>query len=90
MTYACSAWESATDAHRLNRQRLQYKVLRIIGKFPRRILVRELHMSFQVPYIYDYITKFSGKQTEVIQNHENAIVGDIGTGETRHRKYKWL
>jgi hypothetical protein len=30
------------------------------------------------------------KQAEVIQNHENANVSNIGQGEPRHRKYKRL
>jgi hypothetical protein len=42
------------------------------------------------PYVYDYITKLCRQQAEVIQNHENANVGNIGQDEARHRKYKWL
>jgi hypothetical protein len=30
------------------------------------------------------------RQAEVIQNHENEYVRDIGQGETRYRKYKRL
>jgi hypothetical protein len=90
MTYACPAWESAADTHLLKMQRLQNKVLRTTGKFSRRTPVRELHMPFQVPYIYDYITKLCRQQAEVIQNHENANVRDIGKGEARRRKYKRL
>jgi hypothetical protein len=69
-------------------QRLQNKVLRTIGNFPRRTPVRELHKPFSIPYIYAYITKLSRQQAEVIQNHENANVCNIGQGEARHRKYK--
>jgi hypothetical protein len=32
----------------------------------------------------------SGVQAEVIQNHENANVSNIGQGEPRHKKYKRL
>jgi hypothetical protein len=32
----------------------------------------------------------SSNPTEVIQNHENANVRNIGTREARHRKYKRL
>jgi hypothetical protein len=39
-------------------------------------------------YIYDYITKLCRQQAEVIQNHENAEVRNIGQGEPLHRKYK--
>jgi hypothetical protein len=52
--------------------------------------VRELHKAFSIPYIYDYMTKVSREQAEVIQNHENANVRNIGQGEGRHRKYKRL
>jgi hypothetical protein len=45
-------------------------------------------MAFQVPYISDYKTKLCRQRAEVIQNHENANVRDIGKGEARHRKYK--
>jgi hypothetical protein len=81
MTYACPAW---------NLQRLQNKVLCTIGKFPRCTPVRELHMAFQVPYVYDYITKLCRQQAEPIQNHENINVRDVGKGKAQDRKYKRL
>jgi hypothetical protein len=46
--------------------------------------------SFKLPYIYVYIKKICRKQAEVVQNHENANVRNIGQGEARHRKYKKL
>jgi hypothetical protein len=45
-------------------------------------------MAFKLLYIYDYIRKLCRQQAEVIQNHENANVHNIGQGEPRHRKYK--
>jgi hypothetical protein len=57
MIYACPALEFAADTHLLNLQRLQNKVLHTIGTFLKCTLVHELDMAFQVPYIYDYITK---------------------------------
>jgi hypothetical protein len=68
-------------------QRLQNKVLRIIGSFPRHTPVRDLHMAFKLPYIYDYITKLCRQQAEVIQNHDNENVRNTGQGEARHGKY---
>jgi hypothetical protein len=49
-------------------------------------------MAFQIPYVYDYITKSCRQQAEVIQNHENENenVRNIGQGEAPHRKYKRL
>jgi hypothetical protein len=66
MTYACLAWEFAADNHLLKLQRLQNKVLRTIGNFPRCTPVRDLHMAFKLPYVYYYITKLCRQQAEVI------------------------
>jgi hypothetical protein len=74
MTYACTAWEFAAETHLLKLQRLQNKVLRTIGKLPRRTPVRDLHMAFQIPHVYDCVTKSCRQQAEVIQNHENENV----------------
>jgi hypothetical protein len=90
MTYASPAWEFEANTDLLKLQRLQSKVLRTIGNFPRRTPVRELHKAFNIPYIYDYITKLYRRQARVIQNHKNANVHHIGQGEARHRKRKKL
>jgi hypothetical protein len=81
---------SAANTQLLKLQRLRNKFLRIIGNFPRCTTVRELHKAFNIPYIYDYITKLCRQQADVIQNHENANVRHIGQGEARHRKHKRL
>jgi hypothetical protein len=47
-------------------------------------------MGFKLPYVYDYITKLCRQQAEVIPNHENENVRNIGQGEARHRIYKRL
>jgi hypothetical protein len=57
MTYASPTWEFAANTHLLKLQHLQNKVLRTIGNYPIRTPVRELHKAFNIPYIYDYITK---------------------------------
>jgi hypothetical protein len=49
ITYACPTWKFAADIHLLKLQRLQYKILRTTGKFPKRTPVRELYMAFQAP-----------------------------------------
>jgi hypothetical protein len=41
-------------------------------------------------YIYGYKTKLYRQQAEVVQNHENANVRNIGQGEPLHTKYKRL
>jgi hypothetical protein len=90
MTYACPAWDFAAECHLLKSQRVQNKVFRIIGNFPKRTSIRDMHKAFHMPYFYDYITESCRQQAEVIQNHENENVRYIGQGEARHRKYKWL
>jgi hypothetical protein len=90
MTYACPAWEFAAECHLLKLQRLQNKVLRTTGNFPKHISVRDKHKAFHILYVYDYITKSCRQQAEVIQNHENENVRYIGQGKARHRKYKRL
>jgi hypothetical protein len=81
MTCASPARQFAADTHLMQLQHLQKKVLCTIGNFPRRTLVRELHMAFQLLYVYDYITKLCRQQAEVIQNHENENVHNIEQGE---------
>jgi hypothetical protein len=90
MTYASTAWEFAADTHPMKLQRLQNKVLRTIGSYRRCTRVRDLHLAFHIPYVYEYITKLCRQQVEVIQNHSNENVRNIGQGETNHRKYKRL
>jgi hypothetical protein len=90
MTYACPACEFAANNHLVKFQRLQNKILRTIGKFPRRTQVREMHMAFHLPYVYDYMTKLCRKQAEIILNHDKENVRYTGQGKARHRKYKRL
>jgi hypothetical protein len=47
-----------------------------------------MHVAFQIPYVYDYITKLC--KAEIILNHENENVRNIGKGEFPHRKHKGL
>jgi hypothetical protein len=90
MTYACPAWEFAAETYLLKLQHLQNKVLRSIGNLSRRTLVREMHVAFQISYVYDYITKLCRKQAGIIHNHKNENVRNIGQGETPRRKHKGL
>jgi hypothetical protein len=49
-----------------------------------------LHKAFNIPYIYEYITKLCRQQAEVIENNENANIRNIGQGDARHRTRKRL
>jgi hypothetical protein len=89
MTYVSPPWELAADSYLLKLQRMQKKVLRTIGNFPRCTPVRELRTAFNFPYAYDCITKFCRKQAEMTQNHDNERVRGIERRHRyRHRKYK--
>jgi hypothetical protein len=90
MTYACPALEFAAESHLLKLQRLQNRVLRTIGNLLRRTSVRDLHVAFIIPYVYNYITKLCRQQAEVIQNHDNENLRNIRQGEARHSMYKRL
>jgi hypothetical protein len=89
MTYAFPAWEFAADIYLLKLQRLQNKDPRTTGNFPSCTPVHHLHKAFDLPYVYDCITKLCRQQAEIIQNHENEDVRSIGQGEARHRKYEY-
>jgi hypothetical protein len=90
MTYACPSWELAADTYLLKLQHVQNRVLRTAGNLPRCTPVHDLHTVFNLPYVYDYITKLCRQQAEDMQNHENEHVHNKGQGEARHRKYKRL
>jgi hypothetical protein len=47
-----------------------------------------MRKAFNIPHIYDYITKLCRQQAEVIQYDENPNVRNIGQGGAQHRKYK--
>jgi hypothetical protein len=77
MTYACPTWEYASNAHLLNFQRLQNKVLHAIGNLDRCTSVRELQVTFKIPYVYDYTTKLCRTRTEVILNHVHLMYVEL-------------
>jgi hypothetical protein len=62
ITYARPAWKFAAVSHLVKLQRLQNKILRTIGNLPGRTPVRDLHMAFKIPYVYDYITNYAGNK----------------------------
>jgi hypothetical protein len=46
--------------------------------------------AFHLPYVYDYMAKWCKQEAEVILNHVNENVRNIGQGVARHTKYKKL
>jgi hypothetical protein len=71
------------ETHLSKLQHMQNRVLRTTT-------FCEWHGAVNIPYIYDYMTKICRQQAQVIQNHENQNVRNIGQGESRHREYKRL
>jgi hypothetical protein len=53
------------------------RVICNIGNTERRTPVRELHVAFKIPYVYDRITKLYTEQAEVIQIHLNPEVIEL-------------
>jgi hypothetical protein len=47
-----------------------------------------MHVAFQIPYVYDYITKSCRQQAEVIQNHLNENVRCIGQSDRKYKRLK--
>jgi hypothetical protein len=63
----------------------------VVGDFGKACTsVRDMHVAFQIRYVYNYITKLCRRQAEIIHNHENENVRNIAQGETPHRKHKRL
>jgi hypothetical protein len=54
----------------------------------RRLYKSTVERRVIIPYVYDFITKLCRQQAEVILNHDNENVRNIGQGEARRRKYK--
>jgi hypothetical protein len=74
LTYACLTWEYEADAHHWKLQRLQNRALRATGNLDGGTPVRELHVAFEISYVYDYLTKLCRTQAEVILNRVNPKV----------------
>jgi hypothetical protein len=85
MTYACSAWELVADIYLFKLQHMVNKVVHTTGKFPRWTPVCDLHPTFNLPYVHNFITKLCRLEAEVTQNHENEHVRSIGQGEARQK-----
>jgi hypothetical protein len=62
MIHACPSRKYAADAHLLNLQRLQNRVFRALGILDRCTPVRELHVAFKIPYVYDHVNKLEGQR----------------------------
>jgi len=69
-------------------QGLQNKVLRTIGNLPRHTPIRNLHRSFKIQYLYDFVTELCREQAIVILNHD--VIRTTGQGEAHNRKHKRL
>jgi hypothetical protein len=73
MTYAFRAWELLADTYLLKLQWMQNKVLRNTGNFQKRKPVYDLHTTYNILYVYDYITKLCKQQAEVMRMNMFAV-----------------
>jgi hypothetical protein len=67
MTYACLTWELAADIRLMKLQGQKNRVLCSVGDFVRHTAVHDSHVTFKIPYVYDYIPKLCRRQAAVIQ-----------------------
>jgi hypothetical protein len=74
------------DYSLLKLQRLQNKVLRTTGNLPKSKLTRDLHMTFKIPSLCDFVTKLRGDQATAILSPENVNIHITGQGKARHKK----
>jgi hypothetical protein len=49
-----------------------------------------MHVAFQILHVYDFITKLCRRQAQIIHNHKNENVCNIGQDKTPHREHKKL
>jgi hypothetical protein len=89
MSYAYPAREFAADLSPNEIATPVKKVLHTIGKLQRNSLVPNMHQTCPILYVHDYITKLCRKQAQVVQNHKNSHIQNIGQ-DGQHRKYKTL
>jgi hypothetical protein len=90
MFCACPAWEFAAVRYLVKLQILQDKVHCTIGNLSRRTPIRDLHIAFKIPYLYDFVTKLCREQATAILSHDDVYIRIIGQGEARDGKYKRL
>jgi hypothetical protein len=50
------------ETHLVKLQCLQNKVLSTTGKFPSSTSVRDIHIDFQIPYVYDFTQNYAGNK----------------------------
>jgi hypothetical protein len=78
------------DSYPLKLLRLQNKVLRTTGNLQRHTPSRDLRMSFEIPYLCDFVTELWMEQAIVTLNREIVNIHTIGQGEARHEICKRL
>jgi hypothetical protein len=65
MTYACPAWEFAAETHLLKLQRVQNRIVRTIGNFPRHT-AEDMKKSFIITKMKLYAMLDKAKPTQKI------------------------
>jgi hypothetical protein len=74
IAFSANGFGRQAYAHLMKLQSLLNRVLIAVGNHDRCRAGRELHVVFNIPYVFGYITKFCGTQAEVILNNVNPNV----------------
>ena len=92
MTYASPAWHFTSDSNIKSLQVVQNKFLRIIGDFPRRTKIENIHKALTIEPISSYILKTTNKFFSSSQTNKNPIISSIGadlvTGKHKTIKHR--
>jgi len=88
-TYAAPVWSSTSLTNYRHLQVYQSKCLRVIGDFPRRTPISNLHTHLQIIPIRLFIYYLTGKFFVSCPAHSNPLICNTGnyTLEDLHRQY---
>jgi hypothetical protein len=64
MIYVGPAWKFARGAYLLKPLSLQNNALRMFGEFQKNVRIRERHVAFEIPYVYDFVTNLCRQQAQ--------------------------
>jgi hypothetical protein len=89
VTYAAPVWSSTSPTNYRHLQVYQSKCLRVIGDFPRRTPVSNLHTYLQMIPIHQFIYNLTDKFFVSCPAHPNPLIRNTGnyTLEDLHRQY---
>jgi hypothetical protein len=89
ITYAAPVWSSTSPTNYRHLQVYQSKCLRVIGDFPRRTPISNLHAHLQIIPIHQFIYHLTDKFFVSCPMHPNPLISNTGnyTLQDLHRQY---